>query len=364
MTTLQHKQNPFGLLEHSDSDEDDHVKTAKPKKPTQTTAANKDSKQGPSQAKPKSEAGQAKVQEAPRVQNKLINPTQTDNKDKAEHIRPKEPRKLKGIPAEPHPLDRHSGTGLNPWEKRPKKAGGGKYNVGTIKDELQAGEIAGEQGAEEANVEEAEKDTSITLAEYYQLKGYSQEESQKQVNEAKSKVTQQELLKEIGTAKPLQSRAQTKVDENLVNQKKKIVAEHAVGINTEHADLLGFKTGFRTFTERKLDDQGKPIYEKKPYEKKPEEGGSPQIKPEGQIAPVEGGENTAEQAQPKEQYNKGPRQFQGDRKANPNWKPRDQQRDQPRDQQRDQQREQPRGGRGGDNRPPNFEDEKAFPKLG
>ena len=41
--------------------------------------------------------------------------TQKEN-EKETNIRPKEARKIKGIPAEPHPLDRHSGNVTNPFE--------------------------------------------------------------------------------------------------------------------------------------------------------------------------------------------------------------------------------------------------------
>ena len=36
--------------------------------------------------------------------------------EKEKHVRPNEARKIKGIPAEPHPLDRHSGNVTNPFE--------------------------------------------------------------------------------------------------------------------------------------------------------------------------------------------------------------------------------------------------------
>jgi len=39
-------------------------------------------------------------------------------------------------------LDRHSGTGQSAFEKKPKKQGGGKFNVGTVQDELKGGEGA------------------------------------------------------------------------------------------------------------------------------------------------------------------------------------------------------------------------------
>eukprot|EP00828_Plagiopyla_frontata_P030356 TRINITY_DN3952_c0_g2_i18.p2 TRINITY_DN3952_c0_g2~~TRINITY_DN3952_c0_g2_i18.p2 ORF type:complete len:204 (-),score=71.68 TRINITY_DN3952_c0_g2_i18:66-677(-) len=45
----------------------------------------------------------------------------------------KQPQKPKGVSAEPHPLDRRSGTGMG---KEPKKQGGGGGNWGSYKDEL------------------------------------------------------------------------------------------------------------------------------------------------------------------------------------------------------------------------------------
>lgn len=361
MTALQHKQNPFGLLEHSDSEDDDFVKT-KPKKPTQSGS----NTQNPKPAKPKVEGGENKLAQAPKVSNKANIPVQADVKEKTGGVKgkDKEPRKQKGVPAEPHPLDRHSGTGIN--DRKPKKGGAGKFGLGTIKDEIKEGEVAVEGGNESPEAE-TEKDTGITLEEYYKLKGgVSQEE--RQINEAKAKVTQQELLKEIGTAKPLQSRAQQKVDDDkVVNLKKKNQADHSVTINTEHADLLRFKTGFKTFTERKpeLQGGGKPAPQ---IEKKPEEGGSPQIKVETLPTGTEGVEEIVEPVPAQDKpAGKGPRQYNnegGPRKYNPNWKPRQggdnrdnrDNRGEPRGEQRDR--------RGGDNKPPNFEDEKAFPKLG
>jgi len=41
-------------------------------------------------------------------------------------------------------------------------------------------------------------------------------------------------------------------------KRKKDLSTAELGLNTEHASLLGFKTGFKTFTERK------PLQEKAP----------------------------------------------------------------------------------------------------
>ena len=63
-------------------------------------------------------------------------------KPKQEKI--KQPQKQKGVSAEPHPLDRRSGTGIGELSieiyifegKEPKKQGGGGHNWGNYKDEL------------------------------------------------------------------------------------------------------------------------------------------------------------------------------------------------------------------------------------
>ena len=49
------------------------------------------------------------------------------------NLKKRESRKLKGVPAEPHPLDRHSGTGIH---SKPRKSGQGCANWGTYKDDL------------------------------------------------------------------------------------------------------------------------------------------------------------------------------------------------------------------------------------
>ena len=46
----------------------------------------------------------------------MIQKEKEKEKEKEKHVRPNEARKIKGIPAEPHPLDRHSGNVTNPFE--------------------------------------------------------------------------------------------------------------------------------------------------------------------------------------------------------------------------------------------------------
>jgi len=376
MTTL-HKQNPFGLLEHSDSEGEDNVQ-----KPRQRKPVNKENKPASNVSKPAKPETQAKVEQAPKTSTTKVGVTQPKEQEKEKHLKAKEPRKLKGTPAEPHPLDRHSGNNPNAFDKKPKKGGAGKYNTGTVKDELKGGEVEGELGGEESLEEEAPKDEGMTLEEYYRKQGLAEENTQ--LNEAKSKITAEQLLKEIGTAKPLQSRAKTQVDDKEVT-KKKNTGDHVVGLNTEHADLLGFKTGFKTYAERKPLEEGQQFAPRKANQPRAEGESPTKVAGDQKIEGIQ--DQTVEEGAPKDvkqevfqkervqreggqgqrdggrrygggdDYNKG-----GDYKKrpyDPNYKRDD--------------RGAPRGGQQGGQQaprrekvqaPPSFEDERAFPKLG
>lgn len=354
--TTTHKSNPFGLLEHSDDDDDEEVvKTAKPKK--QAPPKEKEAKSQPQANKPRP------VQEdsAPKKQN-FDNKKAPVNKgpaqeasaaNKEQHSKAKESRKLKGVPSEPHPLDRKSGTGQNPWDKKAKRGGGGKFNTGTINDDLKAGEEPESANKEEGEPEEAEKDAGLTLSEYYEKIGQSDKQAQAVINEAKVKA-QQDLQKVLDKEKAtkLSNKIITKIDDREAGPTKKSTGadSHAVAMNTEHAALLGFKTGFKAFTERKP-EEGKTD---KPAPKPSAEGGQPELKE------VEGGakpEETAEQAPAEggDQKQGGGAGGRGGYKGkgrggyNPNYKGR----------QDGGQRE-----RRQDNKPPKFDDDGAFPKLG
>eukprot|EP00828_Plagiopyla_frontata_P030354 TRINITY_DN3952_c0_g2_i12.p1 TRINITY_DN3952_c0_g2~~TRINITY_DN3952_c0_g2_i12.p1 ORF type:complete len:233 (-),score=56.98 TRINITY_DN3952_c0_g2_i12:105-803(-) len=79
----------------------------------------------------------------------------------------KQPQKPKGVSAEPHPLDRRSGTGMG---KEPKKQGGGGMNWGTYKDELKMEDSADKhdlfKDSPQKESKEEEK-AQKTLDEYY-----------------------------------------------------------------------------------------------------------------------------------------------------------------------------------------------------
>jgi len=192
----------------------------------------------------------------------------------------------------------------------------------------------GQEGADEAqegDVKAEEKDTGITLEEYY--KKTQGAESHAQVNEAKSKVTEKELLKEIGTATKLSTKSDNKIDDKHHNKKiAKVIETATLGLNTEHADLLNFKTGFITFKDKV---ERKPEDGKKPAEKsdKPAEG-----------APATTEEESKESKKPEREEKAG-----GDgrpkKNYNPNWK-------------KDKEAKAEKASL------PNVGDDKSFPKLG
>lgn len=106
-----------------------------------------------------------------------------DNNQRPKYV--KDGVKPKGVPAEPHPQDRHSGTGYSGVDKRHlRKDGAGKRNYGTVKDEVKAlnnpeteqkpkEEVA--PVVEEAPVEPVVVDNTITVDEYFRRLGVTGE---------------------------------------------------------------------------------------------------------------------------------------------------------------------------------------------
>jgi len=152
------------------------------------------------------------------------------------------------------------------------------------------------------------------------------------VNEAKAKVSANDLLKEMGTATKLTNRHETKIDDRgeIGKKKKESISTAELGLNTEHAEFLGFKTGFKTFTERK------PLQEKAPAQASTTEGAPP--------SDVKEGEEKKEQAKPEGEKPKEKGGYKGGKKNyNSSYKPRDNREEKA--------------------VKPNFEDSSAFPKL-
>jgi hypothetical protein len=191
------------------------------------------------------------------TQKKVAAPVQ-----KEEHSRAKETRKEKGVTAQPHPQDRHSGHGNQAYGGKPKKGGAGKGNWGKATEGEAATEerVAGEEEGTEAQPVVEEK-PSLTLQEYYEQQRFAQEEQE--VNEAKAKITSDQLLKELGKATALKSKNQEKNDDHRVGKKKgRLDVNHHAGLATEHGDLLGFRTGFieKEYRQRGEGEEGKPEF--------------------------------------------------------------------------------------------------------
>lgn len=254
-------------------------------------------------------------------------------------------KKNKKVP-EPgtHPLDRHSGTGNAAFDKKNQKKGGhGKGNVGVAtkenEEETKAEEVEGEQ-----KPEEEQKPEGITLDEYYAT---TQAAAQSQVDQAKVKAVQDELTKDLLAKKGTLYVKKTPEEEKPVAKKTtKANVDHHAAFNSEHADLLNFRTGFveREFKERKEGEKPAPRPPRK--EEKTEEAPVEGEKVEGEV-PAEGEKDEGEKRGKGGNY-RGNRRG-GNRGGNP--------------------KSGNRGGnytgnKGGNQPKINVEDDSAFPKLG
>ncbi len=120
--------------------------------------------------------------------------------------------------------------------KHDKKGGAGRFNKGTFKDDLRATkEGEREEGSHEEDSPKEEEDRTVTWDDYLSK---NTSEAKQQVNDAKLKITDDQLKKELGKATLLQTRKDVKIDEHAETRKKEKNAP-VVGMNTEHADLLG-----------------------------------------------------------------------------------------------------------------------------
>jgi hypothetical protein len=344
------KLNIFNALPAAASDSEDEI-TAKNAK-TRSTHEKRDQRKQEGQKGPHGHT-------APR------DPTQKEDVTRAKNTQ------KKVLTAEPHPNDRQSGTGTQAFGVKPKKAGAGKGNWGNYKEDRKPTGEEGEE-VESTEVQEEEKPEGITLAEYLANRGATS--SQPLVNEAKSKITSEQLMKEVGKATLLK---QQEIDDKIIGQKKgKLNVNHHASINTEHSELLGFRTGFveREYKERSRDDA--PQFPRKfggerraPREERQKEEG--QTETQTETTPVEGttteGTATTTEAKPQEerrQYQKGGRggynkdRPQGDRPHGDRPHGDRPHGDRPQGERR------PYAGKQGNTAKVNVEDESAFPKLG
>ena len=89
---------------------------------------------------------------------------------------------------------------------------------------------------DEEDGEGSEEDNTITLNDYLSKTGGA--ETKQQVNDVKTKITDDQLKKELGKATLLETRKDKKNDDYTETVKKNLTSPVVV-MNTEHADLLG-----------------------------------------------------------------------------------------------------------------------------
>lgn len=256
---MSNKSNIFAVLPQDHSDDED----------------NHGGQQARKEKKQNNKKDTGKVEEKPAQAQKT-----QEKAGKDDH------KKNKKVP-EPgtHPLDRHSGTGQAAFDKKNSKKGGhGKGNVGVATKETEE-ETKAEETTEEQPQEEA-KPEGITLEEYYSQTAQS---SANQVDQAKLKQVQDELTKDLLSKKGTLYVKKTAEEEKPVARKTaKANIDHHAALNTEHADLLNFRTGFVEYKERTERPKPAPKKEEK-TEEAPAEGEKVEKaeKAEGE-APAEG----------------------------------------------------------------------------
>mmetsp|Transcript_72312 Transcript_72312/g.84008 ORF Transcript_72312/g.84008 Transcript_72312/m.84008 type:complete len:285 (+) Transcript_72312:19-873(+) len=142
----------------------------------------------------------------------------------------------------PHQLERHSCTGIPAYLKKEKRGGGGVHNWGTnsVKEDF---ERPINYDVEEQLEREEEADilpvseNAVTFDEYIEKSGKA--EIHQKVNELKEKITEEQLIKEIGKATPVKSE---EVDDRKEHPQTKVPGEnYHMSMQTLNADLLGFK---------------------------------------------------------------------------------------------------------------------------
>ena len=186
-------------------------------------------------------------QERKAVKAQKINQAQTTNvnEDVTEHIKENPRNKRyheivppKEVPAKGHYLDRKSGTGR---DDRPRKEGGGRGNVGNLRDELNKDIYAKDNEVEEATEEQEvvpEEPEKPTLDEYYRQKGIQLDAPVQREPVKKGPVDADWIKKEKLTV--LETKEDKRTREQVQVTRKDL--KNQVGMNVEHSELLGFGT--------------------------------------------------------------------------------------------------------------------------
>lgn len=137
------------------------------------------------------------------------------------------------------------------FSKGEKKGGSGAYNWGSadVREDFENLENQ-EPWEEEGNND----DNTLTFDEYFQKNGQS--EIRQQTNEAKSKISNDQLLQAIGKATPLQSRKDRGTDDYPESQGKRRGENHKVSLKKDHSNLLGIGSDIPS-SETQKDQKGK-----------------------------------------------------------------------------------------------------------
>lgn len=161
----------------------------------------------------------------------------------------------------PHQLERHSGTGMPAYLKKEKKGGGGAFNWGTnsVKEDF---ERAVNDDFEQQFEPETEdtlpvSENAVTFDEYIGKTGTS--EIHQKVNELKEKITEDELIKDIGKAVPFKGE-EVDDDRKEIQQTKIPGEDYHMSMQTLNADLLGFQVD-STVDEPKEEDTKEKAWE-------------------------------------------------------------------------------------------------------
>lgn len=195
-------------------------------------------------------------------------PKFADDKEHHHEKGPREgPKPFKGVSAEPHPLDRRSGTGRG---KEVSKGGAGRRNWGTSEDEVKADSSRVEEKPAEVVVEEeleVEKKVvepeveQFTLEEYYNKRNIKHEQKKEEPKPEAKKI---DYSKKIEGCEVIKTREQKVLEEEKIKLKIKD-SSYKLTLNSENSELLGFQTGLVTYDSSKKRGDRPPYGERPPY---------------------------------------------------------------------------------------------------
>lgn len=139
--------------------------------------------------------------------------------EKVKH--PHEMPKVKGVSAEPHPMDRHSGMAFRSHDR---KGGAGKFNIGNVNDELkmesfEVSENYNENWRQDMKMHKMDQDSSIALHTYMKMHNMPMEAQH----------------------------AENQSDE--VHKREPGVPSHGLNLQTDHPELLNINKNLKQHRE-------------------------------------------------------------------------------------------------------------------